>query len=391
MTTSGRELVKIGDLLSLIRNPVTLEDDVQYTTITVKRRHGGLEPRDVKLGSEIQTKKQYALVPGAFIISRVQCWHSAFAVVPTSSPGNMIASQNYDQFVISERVHPRYFWWLSHSPKFLQTVRDSAFGVVIEKMVFNRDTWLEKTLPIVPYNEQQTIARRIDRLATKVAKAQELRRQSVELYEKLGDALLETTFSSVNAQTKPLREVVEKGTGQAYRAHDFAESGAVPVVRLAEIQTHCPTVFLTNPDDYNNVWVEPGDLVLAKTSFSTGEMCLWGGPRSVLNQNAVRIRAGDLVRQHYLYYWLKLQVRSYLARQLADPNFYPYIREKDLFAWEIPVPPISMQDGIVTKLDRATSHLRSMREAERKTSFELECLMPSILNAEFLLPETEFQ
>jgi hypothetical protein len=40
----------------------------------VKRKHGGLEARERLFGHEIKTKKQFRLIPGAFIISRIQCW-----------------------------------------------------------------------------------------------------------------------------------------------------------------------------------------------------------------------------------------------------------------------------------------------------------------------------
>ena len=44
-----------------------------------------------------------------------------------------------------------------------------------------------------------------------------------------------------------------------------------------------------------------GDIVLAKTSFSTGAMCQWPGPRAVLNQNAVKLRAKDGMDQKFVF------------------------------------------------------------------------------------------
>ena len=132
---------RIGSILLYLDDRVELEDDKEYFTITVKRRHGGLEAREKLLGGQIATKQQFRLIRGAFIISRVQCWHQAYAIVGDVPP-NTIASTNYDQFLISPEIDPRFFWWLSHSPAFTETVRSSAVGVVIEKMVFNRDIWV---------------------------------------------------------------------------------------------------------------------------------------------------------------------------------------------------------------------------------------------------------
>src|ERR1700680_4117767 len=101
--------VRIGQVLSYVEELTELGGLREYITITVKRRHGGLEPRERSFGHEIKTKKQYRLIPGAFLISRVQCWHQAYAMVPDDVPENMIASQNYDQFIISSEVDSRFF------------------------------------------------------------------------------------------------------------------------------------------------------------------------------------------------------------------------------------------------------------------------------------------
>jgi len=182
--------VRIGQILSYTEELVKLDDLREYITITVKRRHGGLEPRERLFGHQIKTKKQYRLIPGAFLISRIQCWHQAYAIVPEDTPANMIASTNYDQFIISPDVDPRYLWWFSHSPLFTETVRSSAFGVVIEKMVFNRDAWMEKTIPLPPLEEQRRIVSRVEELVAKVHETRRLQKEVAAEMDSLCRALI---------------------------------------------------------------------------------------------------------------------------------------------------------------------------------------------------------
>lgn len=196
--------VRIGEVLTYLNQRVVLEDAAEYITITIKRRHAGLEERERLLGHEISTKKQFRLIPGAFIISRVQCWHEAYAIVPEIVPPNMIASVNYDQFAISPMIDRRFFWWLSHSPHFTETVRSSAFGVVIEKMVFDRDAWLQKKISIPPLKEQRRLVARIEELTGEINKALDLRE---EIKGGL-NALLNATYRQI-AEDMPRRPLGE--------------------------------------------------------------------------------------------------------------------------------------------------------------------------------------
>jgi hypothetical protein len=91
-TSSLWQDVQLKRILSYSDQRIELDDMTEYLTITVKRRHGGLEAREKMFGHQIATKKQFRLTPGAFIISRVQCWHQAYALVPDNVPPNMIAS-----------------------------------------------------------------------------------------------------------------------------------------------------------------------------------------------------------------------------------------------------------------------------------------------------------
>src|SRR5882724_8548969 len=205
--------VRIGDVLTYLDERVNLDDSAEYITITVKRRHGGLKERERLLGHQLQTKKQFRLIPGAFIISRVQCWHQAYAIVPGHIPPNMIASINYDQFAISSKVNHRFFWWLSHSPYFTETIRRSAFGVVIEKMVFDRGAWLEKKISLPPLKEQDRIVGRIEALAAPLQEARILRQQAREETDVLFARSLAEAFKPYSGRMRLIGDEFRVTTG----------------------------------------------------------------------------------------------------------------------------------------------------------------------------------
>jgi type I restriction enzyme S subunit len=280
---------------------------------------------------------------------------------------------------ISEaKVDKRFLFWALH----VRVPSLSASDTVGRETYKTRDILaLEIPLPLLA--EQRRIAARIDTLAAQIAEAYALRHQaSLEISGLLPGAAA-NLFEAMTFGRRPLSEVAYKRTGIAYRAEDFVEAGDVPVVRLREIGTRSPTVYLRNQHDYPNVWLEPGDIVLAKTSFSTGAMCQWPGPPAVLNQNAVMLRANADVEQRYLYAWLGHQVSRYLADHLADPKFYPYIRESDLMRWEVPLPPLGEQRQIVAYLDGLREKVDALKRLQAESAAELDALLPALLDRAF--------
>jgi len=235
--------VPLHCVLTYLDDRVELDDAEEYVTITVKRRHGGLEEREKLFGHQIKTKKQSRLVPGAFIISRVQCWHQAYAVVPNNLPSNMIASTNYDQFTISPDVNHRFFWWLTHSPRFTETVRSSAVGVVIEKMVFDRDAWLEKTVPLPPLAEQRRIVVRIEELATKINEARGLRAQAAEEAEALVSRASSTLVDDAGWSNDQLGNLLTESPRNGLSPKREVENGGRPMLRINAVSSS-PTRFV---------------------------------------------------------------------------------------------------------------------------------------------------
>lgn len=70
--------VKIGDFLKRTKAPVNIEDDKEYTLVTIKMNHKGVVPRGKKMGSEIGSKTMYRVRSGQFILSGIDARHGAF-------------------------------------------------------------------------------------------------------------------------------------------------------------------------------------------------------------------------------------------------------------------------------------------------------------------------
>lgn len=390
--TSSWSQIKLGTVLTYIDKLVDLEDETEYTTITVKRRHGGLEARERLFGSQIRTKKQFKLIPGAFIISRVQCWHQAYAIVPDTIEPNMIASTNYDQFIISPEVDSRFFWWLTYSPIFTEIVRSCAFGVVIEKMVFNRDAWLNKTISLPPLSEQRRIVARIEELAAKIEEARGLRREVVEEGEKLERSATRAILTNLGKLSSiPLRELVRvQGGGTPSKSNPYLWQGKIPWIspkdmKVREISDAIDHITEQATKELSAKLIEPGAVLIVVRGMilvHTVPSAILLAPAAI-NQDMKALIPNKNLLPRYLcnILWglndklLELVEKStHDTRKLETPK---------LLDFKIPVPSLSQQECIIENLENMQAKLDALKQLQNTTTAEIDALLPSMLDKAF--------
>ena len=384
--------VKLGSILHYLDERITMDEEREYLTITVKRRHGGLEIREKLFGHQIATKKQFKLVPGALIISRVQCWHQAYAIVGDVPP-NAIASTNYDQFAISTDVDSRFFWWLSHSPAFTETVRSSAVGVVIEKMVFNRDEWLSRSVSLPPLEEQRRIVARIEELAVRIGEARTLRQRAEEeaeallqaqlnirvrqLLQQYENAALESVTTFIGDMNHEMPSAAESGI-PFVSPRDFKETGIIDfrgAKRISEsdfarLSTKCRP--------------RRGDILMARYG-TIGEARIVETDQPFLASYSIAVISPDQqrVEARFLYWMIispDLQAQALVG---IRGGIQADLGLKTIRQFVVPVPSLSEQHRIVAELDALQAQVDELKRLQAETAVELDALLPSILDRAF--------
>jgi len=394
VSTRGWAQTKLNRVLTYVDERVALNDMKEYVTITVKRRHGGLEARESLFGHQISTKKQFRLIPGAFIISRIQCWHQAFAMVPDNVDDNMIASINYDQFIISQEVDGRFFWWLSHSHLFAETVRDSASGVVIEKMVFDRTAWLEKTVPFPPLDEQRRIVARIEQLAVKIEEARRLNVQAVVEAKAL---IASSRRHILDLQPQlPLSEIVVNSCGGAWGIAD--DPSGVAVLRANNI-TGSGGLLLEHvrfrsvpPRQVEKLKLIDGDIIMTKSNSIqlVGNSAIFRQPPDrvvYIASNFLQHIRVDKTRCEPRFVWHCLM--SPIAKEyyrLKASGTSPSLQNLNgakIAAMKIPIPSLTEQRRVVSYLDGLLRKVELLAGFQSETAAGLDALLPSILDKAF--------
>ncbi len=178
------------DLLVEVKRQVNWDDNELYRLISVRRRSGGLFERENLYGHQILTKTLKTVKKGDFLISKMQIVHGASGLVTKEYEnykvsGSYIVVRSKDE----KKLDINYFNWYSKIPEFYHQTYISSYGVHIEKMTFNFNSFLKLRVKIPPLEEQTAIARVLQTADREIellqAKLEKLKAQKKGLMQQL--------------------------------------------------------------------------------------------------------------------------------------------------------------------------------------------------------------
>ena len=153
---NGWSQMRICEAIEELNLPIDVYDDEEYLLASIRRRFGGMFHRERLYGRKILTKNMQRVKPGSFVIARMQIVHGACALADERFRDHII-SKSYSSFGSTEHCDIRYFSKLARQPFMSEYFRDASHGVVIEKMTFQQDRWMQMPIWLPPIEEQQYI------------------------------------------------------------------------------------------------------------------------------------------------------------------------------------------------------------------------------------------
>jgi type I restriction enzyme S subunit len=146
-------------ILKVIKRNFDWDENELYKLISVRRRSGGIFYREALYGHQILVKTLRTANEGDFLFSKMQILHGASALVTKEFDGAKI-SGSYIAVVPKEKkqLNMEFFQWYSQTPYFYHQTYISSYGVHIEKMTFDFDTFLQLEMKLPSIEEQTAIA-----------------------------------------------------------------------------------------------------------------------------------------------------------------------------------------------------------------------------------------
>lgn len=184
------KVAEFGSIVKADMPPVTMNNNSYYSPVIVKRRHNGVEIREIKKGKEILVKTQYKALPGTFLISKRQIIHGSCGIVPKDLE-NAIISKEYLALKPSDsKLNIKYLNYFSHTPFFQNTIVRTTYGVDNEKFVFKDKWWMKEMMPLPSKQEQNKIVNILSSVDDQIAASETELEQLQQLKKGLMQDLL---------------------------------------------------------------------------------------------------------------------------------------------------------------------------------------------------------
>ena len=180
---------------------------------------------------------------------------------------------------------------------------------------------------------------------------------------------------------KKLGEVARVQNGFAFDSKLFNDNAiGTPLIRIRDIKRAYSTTYTTEScsSDY---FIEDGHVLIGMDGDFN--ICVWAGGHAYLNQRVCHVVPTDVISPRFIYYFLPFPLKK--INDKTSFSTVKHLSSKQVNEILIPVPPLSEQRSIVTRLDAAFSHIdalkanaeKQLNEARKLFQAELaECMKP---------------
>lgn len=252
-------LVRLGDVLLRRKDGLDVEDDEEYTRLTIRMNGQGIDVRDRTYGREIGTKRQFKVKAGQFLLSKIDARNGAFGVIPSNCHDAIVTGNFWAFDISSDKVISGFIDQLTKTTFFVDYSIKASSGTT-NRRYLQEEKFLEQQIELPPIEVQKQIVSKIDAIKDKLQAASALQ----EGIDKDVDNLLTERFQATlkGAAWRPMREVapiVRRDVTVDLEA-SYAELG---IRSFGKGTFHKPTITGQELGDKRVYRIEPGDLLFS--------------------------------------------------------------------------------------------------------------------------------
>ncbi|MBD3843312.1 MAG: restriction endonuclease subunit S [Campylobacterales bacterium] len=435
--------LQVKDVLTRIKEPIELEDDMLYKRVTIKTKHQGVFLRDSQYGKDIGTKKQFLINKGQFLLSKIDARNGAFGIVPDEVDGAIITGNFWTYGVNEKELNIELFYIMTSLPFFDELCKNASSGST-NRQYLDEKKFLNQEITLPSIEEQNSFIEHFKKLQEKHSQTLEELQTQTELINKLRSSILSDAVSGKLVPQDPndesaevLLEKIKAEKEKLTKAGKIKKQKPLPPISEDEIPYELPNGWvwcrlddivdvrggkrlpagkklISNPtehiyvrvtdmqngtildndlqyisdDIYEKIkqyYIEKNDVYLVIVGSTIGKVGLVPElfDKANLTENAVKLTP-HLIKKEFLYLALRTSV---IQSQFFDKTYQlgqPKLAINRIKSTLYPLPPLEEQKRIVEKVERlmATCDVLELEVQNSKT--ETEKLMQSVLKEAFL-------
>lgn len=385
--------VTLAEIANPVARPVKVVPGQPYRTIGVKWWGEGAYERQTIDGSQTAAKTLSLVRENDLIINKIWVRHGSTAIASPVVDG-CAASGEFPTFSLDpSRVIPRWIHWQTKTRSFWEKCDALSRGTSGKNRI-KPELFLTVRVPLPPFEEQVRLVAQIEELDVKIQEARDLRSQAADEADVLVGASANTLFQEFT-ERQPIEAIAEVRGGIQKGPHRAPGANAVRYLTVAHVQrnrilTDDARFFEVTREELDRWRLLPGDVLIIEGNGSAeqiGRTALFRGEiENCVHQNhVIRIRPyQQSVLPEFLNSFLNSPAgQDAVQGQSRTTSGLRTLSVGRIKAISVPVPPLPEQRRVVVYLDELQTITNALKALQSETSFELNALMPSILDKAF--------
>ena len=362
--------------------------DEEMLSVTITRgiiRQKALLSETSKKDSSNLNKSAYKLVqPGDLAYNKMRAWQGAFG----ASEFRGIISPAYVVMRPREGCNPAFYHHLYRTPLFQKEAERWSYGITSDMWSLRPEHFKVIYSVLPPSSEQASIVRFLDWANGRLERAIRAKRKVIALLHEQKQAIIHKAVTQGLDPNVPKRDSgipwlgeipshwevprvkqcarkISKGTTPSTEGREILEQGPVRFLKAENIVngrlTNKPLCFIdeTTHEMIRRSQLSEGDVLFVIAGATLGKTAIV--PAEILpantNQAVSFIRPNGRVTSQFLETWLQSKRIKQLVWLNAVQSAQPNLSMGDLGNFRCPVPPIEVQQDILSQLEQDTAPL----------------------------------
>ncbi|MBN8641127.1 MAG: restriction endonuclease subunit S [Flavobacteriales bacterium] len=390
-------LVEIGSFLKRSRRTINVQNGISYKRVKIKINNGGVFLRDIEVGENIGTKKQFEVRKKQFIFSRIDARNGAMGFVPDELDGAIVTNDFPVFDVDNSIINTEYLVLITTTKKFIEFAQSSSSGTT-NRQRLDVDAFLSVQIPLPPLDDEDAKNKNLPNSMTqkrfvaaynqKIEDAKAANQRAIEQARKM-QLYIKKSLGISNENTKEYNlglnfvrfkeldfwsldtikynssnfypqkkighicEISSGGTPSRSRQDYF--NGNIPWIKTGELKDNIiyETEEKITEKGLNNSSAKlysKGSIVVAMYGATIGKTAKLGIQATTNQACAVLFNFNEEVLADYV--WIYLQSQTETLKSKAYGSAQPNINARMIYDTEIPIPPKSIQINLIEKINQ---------------------------------------